>query len=207
MRKSLISVSLISVLLLAGCFGPKTSNEGRSYDTAKIEYKWRGNVTGTETFYAKGDKRRSEINTVTTVEGVETSQNMVVINDGENIYKIDLNTKLALKEASPSLELMEGKSPEEIKELRKKAALFVEAGHELPDPTGKAHIATKDCDIYSLGNGTTKCLWEEQVLKTEIVVDSGKTIQEADKMQLNIELDDSLFEVPDGVTVQDLSNN
>lgn len=205
MHKLLKIAPLLALLLLTGCFGPKTTNEGRSYDTAKIDYQWRGTIVGTETFYAKGNKRRSEINTVTTVDGKETRQNMLIINDGEYIYKIDLNTKLALKEASPFKEELKSKSPEELKDLRKKMALYLKESDDLPKPTGKAHLAGKDCDIYTLGNNTTKCLWEEQVLKTELVVDSGKTIQEAAKVQVDMDLDDSLFTLPGDVTVQDLS--
>lgn len=205
MNKLLKIAPLIGMLLLTGCFGPKTTDEGRSYDTAKINYQWRGNIVGTEDFYAKGNKRRSEIHTVTTVDGKETKQDMLIINDGEYIYKIDLNSKLALKESNPFKEELKTKSPEELKSLRKKMALYLNESDELPKPTGKAHLAGKDCDIYTLGNSTTKCLWDEQVLKTELVVDSGKTIQEATKVQVEMDLDDSLFTLPEDVTVQDLS--
>lgn len=198
-------ILLIGTLFLSACFGPSISEEGRSYDTAKIEYQWSGIVEGTEVFYAKGNKRRSEINTVTKVSGGESRQNMLIINDGEYTYNIDLNSKLALKQDNPYKEEIKTKTPEELQLLRKKLALYLKETDTIPAAVGKEQVAGKDCDLYDLGNSTKKCLWEEQVLKTELIIDSGKASQVAQKIEVDQELDDSLFTLPEGITVEDLS--
>lgn len=206
MKKLTLFIAIFATFSLSGCFSAKTTEVGRSYDTAQIEYKWTGAIEGTETFYASGFKTRSEIKTTTKVEGVETNQDLLVINNGEYIYKIDTTSKLALKETSPYKDEVKNKSPEELKELRIRMALYLKEGEEMPKSTGTEVVAGKKCEVYELGNGTKKYLWNEQVLKTEVVVDGAKATQEATSVEIDKNIEDGLFNLPGDAVVQDLSN-
>lgn len=76
---------------------------------------------------------------------------------------------------------------------------------------GEETVAGKTCKKYKykvlmMGQPitTTACVYKGVTLKSSTSTDFGEMVQKATKFEENIEIDPSIFEVPEGVKIQDM---
>jgi len=207
MFKRLFGGSIITIFILSttGCFGGGVKDSGRAFDSAIINYEWEGVISGKETVYIEGNKTRSEINTATIIGGAQTTQKRVIINDGENLYKINTDSSLAFKETSPYKEKLNSLSPEEKQAFRKRLALLLNDSDPLPEPSGEETILDRVCEVYSVTGPNSTCLWEGITLRNEVVIDTGKAKQKAVSLETNVKLPADLFTIPETIKIQDVN--
>lgn len=192
---------LVLTLALSAC-GRSISQEGRPFENAKITYEWTGTVKGTETVYYNGYKTRSEVNTSSGDEESPVKQNITIINDGDNIYRVDENSKLALKQSNPYKEKLNSINKGDKVEFRERLALNLNDDEDMPKSTGEKVILGKTCKLYSIGNSETVCLWDGVILYHELAIEGGLAIQQAIGMELDTEQSEDLFSLPEGASVQ-----
>lgn len=202
--KIIFATLSLGTLLLTGCLGTSLTEEGRPFDTAIINYKWTGAIEGKETLYIDGNKTRSEINTSTIINGVKSTQNRVIINDGEYIYKIDQDTDIALKEENPYAVALKSLKPEDKQEFRKRLILLLNEGEKMPDPEGEEIILAKPCKVYTVTLPSSTCIWEGLILRNEIAIDQGKAKQKAVSMEKGVKIPESFFAAPEGIKIQEI---
>lgn len=207
MKKSNLIVFIVGVTV---CLTLRASSvelyqKQHSFQSAVIHYEIKGDIqNGTEELYIKGVKTCSIKHVVTNVLDRTEKQDIMVIDDGVNVYSIDLNKKTAIKMLSPK-KLWEEMTPKERKTLEESGKAVVKgiSGKVEHKPIGTEKILGKSCKIYEIF-GVKSWQWEGIPLKTEMHM-MGKIRQLATSIKLNTAIPDSRFRVPAGIKIQDIT--
>ncbi len=176
------------------------------FKSAIIHYEIKGEVqSGTEELYIQGVKSCSIKHITIKVLNNIQKQDLMVIDDGENVYSIDLNEKTGTKMVSP-YKMTQELTPEEREKLEETGLALVKgiSGKLNHEPIGTENILGKPCKIYKIF-GVKSWQWEGVPLKTEMQM-MGKITQTATKIDVNKAISDSRFKVPAGIKVRDISN-
>jgi len=204
-----VVIALGAVIAFSGC----ASNQAEKvypypFDTAKIEYQLTGNVEGSTTVHIKGDKSAHETKAKSVESGNEAEINTLLLDLEDKLYQIDLTAKTGNSSDNPIYAQLKELTPEErLPFLTKLATGLVADGGQTPTPKGQKNVAGETCDLYDIQGIGEICLWNG------IPVYSSMTIPEAGIMstntatsiQLNVAIPDSVFNVPEGVEITDLS--
>lgn len=207
MKKSnlILVIAVISVCLRLEASAVELYQKQHSFKSAVIHYEIKGNVqNGTEELYIKGDKTCSVKHLSTNILDRTEKQDLMVIDDGTNVYSIDLNKKTAIKMLSPK-KLWEEMTPKERKTLEESGQAVVKgiSGKLDHKPIGAEKILGKPCKIYEIF-GVKSWQWEDIPLKTEMQM-MGKIRQIAVSIKLNAAIPDSRFRIPAGIKIQDIT--
>jgi len=196
---------LAAVFVISGC-----AQQGEekiypySFNSAKIDFAMTGNLEGTKTLYITGN--RSVIETHAVRKG-ETEENIdtIYIDNGTTVYNVDLNAKTAIQAGNPVYDALK-KLPAE---KRMNYLVNLATGNTLnatdaPKPGGQKTVAGQTCDLYDLEGLGQTCIWEGIGLYTSIKIPEAgiDNSAEATKIELNVEVPDSKFDLPSDVTVQ-----
>lgn len=206
MKKLLTPFLIGFVLVISGC---ATNNSVYQYpfQTAKIEYAISGTTEGKSTILIKGDKSVRESHVIFHKASGDENQDNLFIDDGRYVTSVDLNKKVATMTVNPLYSVLIKVDPSQRQELLKKFAVGLSpessATQEIK-PLSTQTVAGQSCDVYDTGGFGQLCLWYGVLLKTSISIpDLGLTNNTvATSVQTDIDIPDSSFEVPAGITVQ-----
>lgn len=222
MTKYIFSI-LVLAMVFTGC--TTDSNNGSANNTskgggvsnvyqypfrsAKIEYAISGSTQGTETLYIKGDKSAREIHTVAQGRAGEEKKNNLYINSGSlDAYMIDLDKKTGIKVEDPFYEAVIKIAPAKRVEFLRKIAVKGQLPESADAPDLKMlrqeNIAGQQCQTYEMPGFGEVCLLSSVPLKSKVTIsEAGVDVNSvATNIQLNIDIPDSKFTVPAGVTIQ-----
>ena len=168
-------------------------------ESAIITYKISGTTNGTEIIYFDhwGERETKFIQSITetTFYSVKTKRSDTLLNifDGKTFYSIDLKNKTGLK--TEKLEL--------VKKIRPQNSTYTSAklkniGAKL---IGEELILDKTCQIWKT-HSEKIWLWNGIVLKTHSKQTGKKIIKETIKMETNINIDDKIFTIPEGIKLK-----
>lgn len=202
----LVTSLAATAVLLSGC---ATTGEDKVYpypfDSAHIEYELAGNVNGTITVLMKDGKSSHETAAIdqSTPEAPIATK---LIDAGEYLYQIDLNTKQGQKAKNPIYEQLKALPMEERMDFLTKLAVGVSADGEMPMPVGEKAVAGETCDVYEIENFGETCLWNGIPLYSRISIPEAgiENTNTATSIQINANVPDSAFEVPEDVTITEV---
>lgn len=160
--------------------------------SAYIEYVHSGSSTGTETYYmdhnGKVSARYTELTTKSFGSTEKTSQ--IMIQKDSVFYTIDLLKKTGVKQTIHI-------DPKDVEKWAKSAEeAWTDMGFK---KTGEEVLLGKNCEIWE-GMSSKIWVWQNFALKTEMNV-FGKSVIEAKKVETGLSIDNSKFEIPDGITM------
>ncbi len=196
-------------LVMTGC---STNNGTYQYPfkSAKIEYAISGTTEGKSVVTMKGDKSVREAHIVFHKPAGDENQSNLYIDEGKYVYSIDLEKKTGTMTKNPLYEVLMGTEPARRQELLKKVAVGIspdESSSKELKVVGHETVAGKECDVYETGGFGQICLWNAIPLKTSISIPdlglNNNTV--ATSIQIDLDVPDSVFEVPAGVTVQKIN--
>jgi outer membrane lipoprotein-sorting protein len=207
--KALPILTILSTLFLSACQPAAQQNvSGFDFNTAKISYKISGSSEGNSEVIIKGDKKVIKTNLVQTkIDGTKKQSKLYIIQDGEKVYTLNEDSKTGTVVKNPLYQELQKLSPEMRRtRLIKEAIRVTESESELPKVEKQETIAGQACDVYKTGF-TENCLWQAIPLKTVASLpDYGiETTTEATKVEVNIDLADSLFKVPTDYNITELN--
>lgn len=195
-------LSVLSVFLLSACAGSAAVVTPYPFKTAKIVYTLSGETTGTMTVLIKGDNARHEAHGV---EG-ETKVDTLVMELGEKIYYIDLNTKTGRSEKNPIHDELKSLSANKRMARLQQIAIGVTSEDEMPAPKEEKEYAGQKCSLYEIMGVGETCLWNGiplyySVSVPESGITSGST---ATSIEIDGEISDSEFELPPGISLTEI---
>jgi len=201
--KKLLAVLLLYFMVFSGYpITPKAEIPigANKFDSLKISYSISGKFqNGHETFIQKSDKTFRETYLETKILANTFHEHILEIDDGQYFYRINMINKTGIK--LPSL----NKLKKEM--IKKNPHLFKDGKHHplrITPSKGMLDISEtiqgKECRSY-LHNNKIIFIWEDIILK-EIWEVFGKTIKEADTLEVDIQIDDSVFQIPEGLHFQ-----
>lgn len=159
-----------------------------------IEYKYSGTNTGTSTLYFDDYGQKSANYMVITVQ--EKTQKNWVLSLGGMQYIYDPVSKAGQKMKNPLLEgLMEVEDLEKFTE-----DMYAKMGFS---PAGSENFLGRDCRVFK-GDMGKVLTWNGILMFMEISVVGTTSRQEATKMEVNVPVKASLFEVPADIKFTDL---
>ena len=188
---SLLNLLLINISIFSNAEIPMG---GDKFDTLYIEYSLSGKYqTGKETFIQSQNKTSREIYLETNILSKKFMEHTLEIDDGVNFYRINLINKTGMK--LPSLNSLK-------KQMIANNPQIFKAGRKNPlsiaPPRGltnkKETILGKECKVYFYNNKWIY-IWED-VLLQEIEDAMDKFIRKAEKLEVNLPVDDSRFMIP-----------
>lgn len=178
------------------------------FDTAKITYEMKGTVNGQKTVYYKGNKSSTETHASRMNAGVEEKTDMLTIDSGEFIYQIDLNTMSGTSGKNPVYTELKSLSGAARAEYLIKMAVGGPVGStQQPVPKEQKEIAKQKCGFYTVSGLGEVCLWNGIPLYTKIQLPEAgiDSIIEAASVEVNLEVSDQKFIIPNGIKMQDVS--
>lgn len=207
MNKILATLFTGCIVVLSGCSSANNSTYQYPFKTAKIEYAISGTTEGKSTVMMKGDKSVREAHIVFHKPTGDENQNNMYIDAGKYVYSVDLDKKTATMTQNPLYETLSKVDPAKRADFLKKIAAGVspdKAASQALTSIGTETVAGQVCEIYETGGYGQICLWNAIPLKTSInIPDLGlKNNTIATSVQTDVDVPDSAFEVPQGVTVQ-----
>jgi hypothetical protein len=159
-----------------------------------IEYKHSGTNTGTSTLYFDNYGQKSANYMVITSGG--KTQKSWVISLSEMQYIYDPVTKTGQKMKNPMIEGLK-----EIDDMEKfTEEMYAKMGFK---PAGNENFLGRDCRVFK-GNMGKVLTWNGLLMFMEMTVMGTTTGQEATKVEVNVPVKASLFEVPADVTFTDI---
>lgn len=173
------------------------------FETAIIEYTYEGNETGKQMLYLDdyGWRQSEWTNTVHQAFGQKTEKKEVKVSDGLDIWQWNPISKMGTKTRNAVLESMlenpEFDPQEYAKELMKSLG-FTYSGDEV--------VNGKNCAVYK-GSGSTIWVWNGIAMKTAIKMLGQKTIWTATKMETNVAVPASKFEIPTDIRFGEQQSN
>jgi len=186
-------------LAMTASFGQKAKSIYYYPDkSAYTESVYTGSTTGTETWYmdknGKVSARYSELTTKSM--GSTTKSNQVTIQHDSVFYTIDPDKKTGVKQTIHI-------DPKDADKWTKSAEqAWTDMGFK---KTGEEVLLGKKCDIWE-GMSSKVWVWQNFALKTEMNL-FGKTVIEVKKIEINIPIDKSKFEIPAGITMTESTFN
>lgn len=208
MKTKIITIFATSVLIITGCsYIDKNSLYQYPFKTAKIEQTIGGITEGKSTTVIKNEKMAREAHVTFHKSTGEIKQDNLFIDTGRYTYNIDLEKKTGTMRANPLYEKLQTVLPEDRRDFLNKIALGMspdEAQQRTIKPVGTENIAGQTCDVYSASGFGTICLWYSLPIKTNLTFGdlTMGNISVATLIQTDIEIPDSAFEVPAGITIQ-----
>ena len=178
------------------------------FDTAKVTYEMKGSITGQKTVYYKGNKSSTETHASRNNAGVEEKMDMLTIDSGEFIYQIDLNTLTGTNAKNPVYSELKGLSGAARAEYLTRIAVGGAPGStQQPVSKEQKEIAGQKCDLYQVADLGEVCLWSGIPLYTKIELpDAGiSNTVTATAVQINLDVSDQKFVIPNGIKMQDVS--
>lgn len=166
--------------------------------SAYMENVYSGTTSGTETWYMDGNgkvsARYSELTTKSF--GSTTKSNQVVIQKDSVMYTIDLLKKTGVKQTIHI-------DPKDAEKWTKSAEeAWTDMGFK---KTGEDVLLGKKCEIWE-GMSSKIWVWQNFALKTEMNL-FGKTLIEAKKIEIGGTIDQSKFQIPDGISMTETTFN
>jgi hypothetical protein len=168
------------------------------FDSIKIVYSINGKFqNGRETFIQKEGKTYREVFLETKILANTYHEHTLEIDDGVHFYRINLINNTGIK--LPSLNKLK-------KEMIDKNPHLFKSGENHPlritPSKGMLDISEtiqgKECRSY-LHNNKIIFIWEDIILK-EIWEVFGKTVKKAESLEIDGTIDDSVFQIPEGLT-------
>ena len=203
----IIPAILVSILL-SGCAAPEEKVYPYPFDTAKIEYKLSGTMEGVTTVHIKDDNSTHETHVVRKLpEDAQENMDILVIDKKDQLYEIDLNKKTGIKSINPIYTQLKEKPMEDRLDYLVKLATSKIEG-EAPASKGKKQYAGQECDMYEMMEIGEICIWNGIPLYSSITIPGSEVTNSmtAEKIELNINIPDSTFNIPEGITITDLAS-
>lgn len=206
-KLTLTALLALSLVALSGCASADEKVYPYSFDSAKIEYKITGDIEGSTTVMIKGDKAVHKTSAINKTGETETPIETVLLDLGDTFYQIDLSAKQGQKGPNPVYQELKRLPPEDrMGFLTKLATGQAMNGDEAPESEETKEVAGQTCSLYKIQNIGEICLWNGVPLYSSISIpEAGVTNSNtATSIQLNIEIPDSAFNVPEGVTIAEI---
>lgn len=209
MRKNITRLSIVFAIIFVGVLNG-CGNQQKVYpypfQTAKIELEQSGNLKGKVTLYIKGDRTAQESHlTKTTEEGKEEKIDTLYLTLGDTVYQVDLNNQTAVKSENVQYNQLKKLPMEKRMDFLTRTALSLPSTqNDTLAPKEQRDIAGQKCDLYEIPTIGESCVWNGIIIYEssqipEINIDNTIT---ATKIELNTDIPDSIFALPEGVTVQ-----
>jgi hypothetical protein len=165
--------------------------------SGKVEYQVTGAEQGTETLAWDNWGGRMAISTKATMGTVAQDRTTLVTLD--KVISLDNAAKTGTAMANPMKDvMMAGSSSDEMT-----SKMMSQMG---ATKQGTDTVLGKTCDKYVSATSST-CVWQGIALKTEMTVNGATTTKVATKIEENASVDPSAFDIPAGMTVQDMSSS
>lgn len=202
-KKNTFTILLAAVFVIAGCSQAEEKIYPYSFNSVKIEFALSGNMEGTKTLYITGNKSVIETHAVRkgeTAENIDT----LYIDNGASVYTVDLNTKKAVSSGNPVYDALKKLAPGKRMDYLVNLATGNSLSAPSPKPSGQKTVAGQTCDLYDLEGLGQTCIWNGIGLYTSIKIPEAgiDNSAAATKIELNISVPDSKFELPSDVKVQ-----
>ena len=193
MKKLIIPI--LFVVVFAGC-GTAYPNEISVYkfDTAVIQYQFTGSLEGEGSLYLRGDQKAFYKSF--------GGSNTLELDFGGSGYIVDVDKTTAIKVENADYETLKGLSETEQEVYLVKKALGLKSSAADPEPVTKKVIAGQTCNVYTINNIGSACIWNGIVLETEVTIQDITNRQVAVSVQENVEIPDIKFELPVNVIVK-----
>lgn len=178
------------------------------FETAVIDYSMQGYVEGTGTVYIKGNKSANETHVIIKNSQKEESMDSLLIDNGEYSYQIDLNKNTGtVNKNAIYQELKRLTLDKRMEFIIKNATGSMGASGSVPVPESQEQIAGQKCDMYKIPSLGQVCLWYGKPLSSRIDIPGMGITNEltATKVQMNVDIPDSRFDIPSGVKLDDPS--
>lgn len=209
---TLTLATVITSLFLVSCQSagqPQEEEKVYSYpfNTAKITYEIKGDMQGTKTVFIKGNQSSTEVHKTKNLSGVLQNTDTLTIDTGEYIYQIDLQTKTGTGSKNPVYEQLKVLPASARAAFLTKLAIGVVDNGKVPAPKEQKDIAGQKCDLYSIAGFGDVCLWNGIPLYTSVQLPQAgmATTETATNIELNLDVSDQKFALPNGIKMQDLS--
>lgn len=194
--KKLISIfALVAAIFLSGCVKDYPSEiAAYKFDTAIIQYEYTGSTEGEATLYVRGDQKAmyKTLGEVSTLE----------LELGDAGYIVDLDKTTAVEVVNPDYAVLVEMSAGEQEVYLVKKALGLKDSAEDPKPFTKKVIAGKSCNVYTINNIGSACIWNGIVLEKEITIQDLTNKQVAVSVQIDLEIPSEKFELPANVILK-----
>ncbi len=170
-----------------------------SFKSGKIEYKYEGNTKGKAVLYWDdyGNKELSINETETTMFGFTQKSNQYKLTLNEFIYTWEKDKKKGSKTENSFFNATKENPNVDWEKLAEET--LESAGYK---KSGTETILGKTCVIWK-GIGSIS-VWKFLPLKTEVNILGTKVLQVASKIETDISIPSSTFNIPKGVKFQDV---
>jgi len=207
MKNLSIKITVITslVLVVSGCSLGGNQIYPYKFDTAKIEYEVKGTFDGNLTKYIKGDVAKHET-VLKSLDGDKSKDiNSIIIEDKEMLYQIDMITKTGSKSENIIYKQLKDLPKEEREQFLINLATGISDDQKTQKPKGQKTIAGENCDLYDIQNAGEVCLWNGIPLYSSMTdpVSGVKNTNTATSIQLDVDIQSAVFNVPEGVTMKD----
>lgn len=170
-----------------------------------IEYKISGQQTGTETLYFSdyGNKEAKYTNTTLRLSGISVDTNQMTLLDGADIITVNFDTNTGTRIKNPIYDDLQEAAKQSNSDL-------TDIGKEMLKNSGGVYVGTdtvagQECEVWEVKDlNTTTCVWDGIALRTESDIAGVKLLYEA--ISVSSDVDESKFELPDGVNIVDGPN-
>jgi hypothetical protein len=165
--------------------------------SGKVEYQVTGAEQGTEILSWDNWGGRMAISTKATMGTIAQDKTTLVTVD--KVIALDNAAKTGTAMANPMKDVMlAGGSTDEMT-----SRMMSQMG---ATKQGTDTVLGKTCDKYVSATSST-CVWQGIALKTEMTVSGATTTKVATKIEENAAVDPAAFDIPAGMTVQDMSSS
>ncbi|MDP8219260.1 MAG: hypothetical protein P9M03_11120 [Candidatus Theseobacter exili] len=209
--KSCLGLFFLAFFLLFPCFlfvSNAFSQDTQPFNSVIVKYKLQGKNAGSETLYVKGNNVRSITNFITEKGVPIVLIDMLTVDNGQNLYLIDLNQRTGVKLSSKANKSYAEMSSDEIQKYREDNLLGIpEALSALQ--LGEEKVLGRVCTVYEIPSdkiSTKIWVWKNLILKSEI---RGAVLFDkvAHDIKINPVISDEVFKIPEEVKVEEKSSN
>lgn len=197
MKKIILAALICATTIGAGCNMAEEKIYPYPFNSARIEYSTTGSDKPTTIVTIKGDKQLFQ---------TSGTQKTLMIIDKDQISYINLDEKAGTTSNNQTYN--------ELKKLPKEQRMSyllgtslglkeTKDGQSLPTAASQKQIAGQTCDFYENGPVGAICLWNG--LPLEITPAAPGLGIVATKIEVDTDIPDSTFQVPQGVELKDLS--
>lgn len=174
------------------------------YETGIIEYKYTGDIQGTQTVYFKDFGRTLSVEEEYTNVSAPTQPKVkqVFISTPQKYFFVDLNTRQGY--VSPR---NDSTNAEQLNLLADVTTVGIDSAMRKNGyvPSGHVEISGKKCQVYKSATGESEfCFWEGMNIRTQMTLGPNvKYKLEAVKIRENAKVDDDKFSPPAEVKLMD----